>query len=64
MDDTKAVFFDVDDGPGLLRLGCHFEGFKSHDVIIAWMAMLPGRQVLIRCVDCHGGVEDLVVGRS
>jgi hypothetical protein len=26
--------------------------------------MLPGRQVLIRRIDCHGGVEDLVAGRS
>jgi hypothetical protein len=33
MDDTKAVLFDVNDGPGPLQLGCHFEGFKSHCVM-------------------------------
>ncbi len=33
MDDTKAVFFNVDDGPGPLQLGCHFEGFESHAVM-------------------------------
>ncbi len=33
MDDAKAVFFNVNDGPGLLRLGCHFEGFESHDLM-------------------------------
>ncbi len=27
------------------------------------LAMLPGRQVLIRCIDCRGGVEDFVVGQ-
>jgi hypothetical protein len=33
MDNTKAVFFNVNDGPGPLRLGCLFEGFESHDVM-------------------------------
>jgi hypothetical protein len=33
MDNTNAVFFDVDDGPSPLQLVCHFEGFKSHDMM-------------------------------
>jgi hypothetical protein len=33
MNKTKAVFFDVDDGPGPFKLGCHFEGLESHDVM-------------------------------
>ncbi len=33
MNDTKAVFFDVNDGPSPLQLGRHFEGFESHDMM-------------------------------
>jgi hypothetical protein len=61
---TKAVFFDVNDGPNPLQLGCHFEGFESHDV----MHSLDGnvtRQVSVdKTIDCRGGVEDLVAGCS
>ncbi len=47
MDDTKAVFFNVDDGPSPLQLGCQFEGFKSHDL----MHSLDGNVIRQESVD-------------
>jgi hypothetical protein len=64
MDNAAVVLLDVNDGPNPLQLGCHFEGFESHDV----MHSLDGnvtRQVSVdKTIDCRGGVEDLVAGRS